>query len=137
VIWLRAGLLVPGASVVMSLALTTLGLLVFDDMKRQEFPMGLALAVFVPSIVAPLVRHTILRLLTALEAARAVRQQLAIRDSLKQVCNRRYFMAQLWREAERLCSRYASCQSPERPFAVLRWCNAAAVQFCDEAVHAG
>jgi hypothetical protein len=101
VIWLRDGLLVPGASVVMSLALTTLGLLVFDDMKRQEFPMGLALAVFVPSIVAPLVRHTILRLLTALEAARAVRQQLAIRDSLTQVYNRRYFMAQLWREAER------------------------------------
>jgi diguanylate cyclase (GGDEF)-like protein len=97
---LRAVLLVTGISVLMSLVLTRLGMLVIDP-TGEGVPMAMGLATLVPSIVAPIVTLTVLRLMTALENTRAEMQQLAIRDSLTQVYNRRYFMAQLQREAER------------------------------------
>lgn len=96
----RAVLLVTGVSVALSLVLTWSGMLVVDP-TGVGLPLALGLAVLVPSIVAPLVTHTVLRLMHTLEATRAELQQLAIRDSLTQVFNRRYFMEQLQREAER------------------------------------
>ncbi|HEY0232260.1 MAG TPA: GGDEF domain-containing protein, partial [Dokdonella sp.] len=68
---------------------------------REKFELGLLIAAVVPIFVAPLASHLFLRVLFELQDARAALLDLATRDSLTQVYNRRYFMGRFASEAAR------------------------------------
>jgi diguanylate cyclase (GGDEF)-like protein len=67
----------------------------------ETLPMDLTVAVLVPLVVAPLVSHRAMGLLYEVEEARVLLHQLAIRDGLTQLYNRRFFMGKLDIELER------------------------------------
>lgn len=67
----------------------------------ETLPMDLTIAVLVPLVVAPLVSHRAMGLLYEVEESRALLQQLAIRDGLTRLYNRRFFMGRLDTELER------------------------------------
>lgn len=96
----RAVLLVTLASIAMSVGLTWIGMQSMTP-NRRELLLSMGIAIVVPTMVAPLVTHTIMKLMRSLEETRSELLQLAIRDSLTHVYNRRYFMEQLQHEAER------------------------------------
>jgi diguanylate cyclase (GGDEF)-like protein len=59
------------------------------------------IAIAVPLIIAAVVSHILMRLLFEVEAAQAALLQIATKDALTQVYNRRYFMDQLQVEIAR------------------------------------
>ena len=96
----RMVMIVTAASVLLSVGLTACGMSLTDP-DAETFAIAMVLAIAVPSIVAPIVTHAIMHLVMTLEATRAELLQVAIRDPLTQVYNRRYFMEQLQLEAAR------------------------------------
>jgi diguanylate cyclase (GGDEF)-like protein len=96
----RAVLLVTAVSVAMSVSLTW-PLMTIASPDGEDLGIALLIAVVVPLIVAPIASHLFIRLVFELERAHADLSQVAIRDSLTQLYNRRHFMDQLQVEAGR------------------------------------
>ena len=95
----RAVALITLVSVVLSVAMTAAVNVMLDN--TDKWPTDLLIAVLVPLLVAPLVSHAALGLLQEVDAARRALHQLAIRDGLTTLYNRRFFMASLQAEASR------------------------------------
>lgn len=89
----RAVLLITLVSVVMSLLVTAAVGFATGDVDR--LPTDLLVATLVPLIVAPLASGAALGLLADVEAARRMLREVAIRDGLTNLYNRRFFAARL------------------------------------------
>lgn len=96
----RSVLLLTALSVLCSVVLTALGMRLLGVPSRGLW-QGYVLSVVVPAIVAPLATYAITGLVLQLDAARNALHQLAIRDSLTQAHNRRYFLEHLPLEVHR------------------------------------
>ncbi len=95
----RAVLGITALSIVVSVCVTVgVGFAVGNVDKLFS---DIIIAVTVPLLVAPLVSHAAMGLLMEVEAARQSLHQLAIRDGLTNLYNRRFFMARLQTEVSR------------------------------------
>jgi diguanylate cyclase (GGDEF)-like protein len=95
----RAVLAITGASVLASLAVTVVvGQLL---LPAPAMPATLLVATLVPLIVAPLVSFGAIGLLMEVEATRAALREVAVRDGLTGLYNRRYFATRLDAEIQR------------------------------------
>ncbi len=92
----RAVLLITAVSVALSLLVTTAFGVATGDLDR--LPIDLLIATLVPLIVAPLVSGAAMGLLAEVEAARRALREVAIRDGLTNLYNRRFFAARLHAE---------------------------------------
>ena len=86
-------------SVLVSVLVTVAVVLTMGNI--ETLPLDVTVAVLVPLVVAPLVSHRAMGLLYELEESRVLLHQLAIRDGLTQLYNRRFFMGELDIELER------------------------------------
>jgi diguanylate cyclase (GGDEF)-like protein len=94
----RAVALFTVVSILVSLVVTALtSELVAGEVKGVD----LLTAVLVPLLVTPLISNVGMSLLYEVEAAREHAHQMAVRDGLTNLYNRRFFMAQLASEATR------------------------------------
>ena len=89
----RAVLLITAVSVAVSLLVTAAFSVVIGDLDR--LPIDLLIATLVPLIVAPLVSGAAMGLLAEVETARRTLREVAIRDGLTNLYNRRFFAARL------------------------------------------
>ena len=95
----RAVLFITAASVVVSLAVTSLLALALDNTAHMM--TDLLVATLVPLLVAPLVSGAAMGLLIEVETARRALHEVAIRDGLTNLYNRRFFAARLEAEVDR------------------------------------
>lgn len=86
-------------SVLVSVLVTVAVVLTMGNI--ETLPLDVTVAVLVPLVVAPLVSHRAMGLLYELEESRVLLHQLAIRDGLTHLYNRRFFMGRLDTELER------------------------------------
>lgn len=82
--------IVTGASLTVSLSMTSLSFLIFPA-DRQTVIVSIALATIIPMIVAPLATHVIVGLVLSVASANDELQRLATTDSLTGLANRRRF----------------------------------------------
>lgn len=95
----RGVVLITAVSVLLSLAVTaTVGAAAG---RLDRLAVDLLVASLVPLIVAPLVSGAALGLLAEVEAARAALREVAVRDGLTGLYNRRFFAARLEAEIQR------------------------------------
>ena len=90
----RSMLAITGFSVVLSVFLVWLAAVPFGPPKCDT-KTALTMAAAVPALVAPLASYFLTRLLFDLENTRAALLDMATRDSLTQIYNRRYLMERL------------------------------------------
>ncbi len=95
----RSVLLITAFSVVMSLLVTTSINVALGLVDRMA--VDLLVATLVPLIVAPLASGAAMGLLIEVETARAALLEVAVRDALTQLYNRRFFSARLEEEVQR------------------------------------
>ena len=96
----RSMLAITGFSVVLSVFLVWLAAVPFGPPKCDT-KTALTMAAAVPALVAPLASYFLTRLLFDLENTRAALLDMATRDSLTQIYNRRYLMERLDIEGDR------------------------------------
>ncbi len=89
----RAVLFFTVTSIVLSMAITLIASLALDATGPRM--VDIAIALIVPLLVAPIVSHAAMGLLAEVEAARQALHEVAMRDSLTQLYNRRFFSARL------------------------------------------
>ena len=89
----RAVVAITLLSIVLSVSITLAAGLARDPVNLSW--IDLAIAVTVPSIVAPLAASMIVTLMHEVEVSRRALRELAVRDDLTRLYNRRYFMARL------------------------------------------
>jgi len=92
----RAVVLITAVSVALSLLVTAAFGFATGDVGR--LPIDLLIATLVPLIVAPVVSGAAMGLLAEVEAARRSLREVAIRDGLTNLYNRRFFAARLHAE---------------------------------------
>lgn len=97
---LRGVLLITTISLLLSLAVTAGTSWVFG--ATEDLPLSLLVAALVPLIVAPIVSTAAIGLLIEVEAARVALREVAVRDGLTALYNRRFFTARLQAEIERV-----------------------------------
>ncbi len=95
----KAVLTITAVSVALSVLVTALVSFLLGH--REQLAMDLLVAVTVPLIVAPFVSHHAIGLVFEVEQAREQLHRAAIRDSLTQLYNRRFFLSRLDTEIER------------------------------------
>lgn len=84
--------------------LLSLGITVTIGLARDPLTLpwiDMAIAVVVPAIVAPLAASMIITLMHEVESSRRALRELAVRDGLTNLYNRRFFMARLEAEVAR------------------------------------
>ncbi len=86
--------LITASSIALSLCLTLCMTLPFG-VAQDVVMSSLFIAIVVPLVIAAAVSHILMKLLFEVEEAQAALLQIATRDALTQVYNRRYFMDQL------------------------------------------
>ena len=86
---------VAAVSVLASLAITGLAHLLAPPSVDLLTPGGIAVNIGVPLMVAPVVGFLLMRMLIELDIARKTVHELAIKDGLTEVYNRRYFISQM------------------------------------------
>lgn len=91
-------ILISAVSILTSLLLT---LSAFALMQEPVIFWAVLIAIIVPAVIAPTVSHFMIGLVFELEKTRAELFQIATRDSLTQVYNRRFFMERLEEESAR------------------------------------
>jgi len=91
---------ITAASLVMSLALTYY-LMGIASPDGEDLGIALLIATIVPLCVAPLASNLIVSLVFELQHAHEALAEVAVRDSLTQLFNRRHFMDQMQLEAGR------------------------------------
>ncbi|RVT49708.1 GGDEF domain-containing protein [Rubrivivax albus] len=95
----RAVVAITLLSIVLSVSITLAAGLARDPVELAW--IDLTIAVTVPSIVAPLAASMIVTLMHEVEVSRRALRELALRDDLTRLYNRRYFMARLQAEVAR------------------------------------
>jgi diguanylate cyclase (GGDEF)-like protein len=95
----RAVLLITAVSLLLSLLVTTAVTVAMGDIDRLA--TDLLVAALVPLMVAPAVSSAAMGLLAEVETARRALREVAIRDGLTNLYNRRFFAARLESEVAR------------------------------------
>ena len=103
---------IAAVSVLASLAITGLAHLLTPPIVDLLTPSGIAVSIAVPLMVAPVLGYLLMRMLIESDIARKTVHELAIKDGLTEVYNRRYFMSQLDVE-------FAKSQRYKTPMAVI------------------
>lgn len=106
----RAVLLITAVSLLLSLLVTSMINVMMGELERLA--TDLLVAAIVPLLVAPAVSSAAMGLLAEVETARRALREVAIRDGLTNLYNRRFFAA-------RLESEVAKARLDERPLTVI------------------